>query len=483
MRIFNIFLFCLFTFSVTAQQPAASRSELEKKRQNILDAIRVTQEQLEITKKDKKATMGELRALQNKLAERQKLINNINQEIGAINANINYSEKEIYTLRQELNMLKIRYAQSIRYAYKNRSSYNMLAFLFSSKDFNEAIRRLRYLKKYRDYRKEQADQIRLTHSKIAQKLGVLNNVKSEKDKLLSVETEQKQVIQKETNEKDRVVQDLQGREKELIADIARNKKIAKQVDAAISKVIMREIELAKKKAEEEARRKAEEEERKRKLEEQQRLAAANSNSNISVMTGSGTRPAVPSAEKPATGTKPAAGESKPIAASSTPTRSAPSRTATATYINTLTPEVAALSNSFEMNRGKLPWPVDKGYISSKFGKHAHEVAKKVEIDNNGIDITTNPGTVARAVFSGTVSKVFFIPGANWIVTINHGAYFTVYSGLVNVTVKSDQQVSTKQALGTVGPNDDGVILMNFQIWKIVGRGPTKVDPEQWIASQ
>ena len=180
MRIWYIIAFLLVSLGALAQQPSGSRSELEKRRQNILEAIRETQEQLVITKKDKNATIGQLRALQNKLAERQKLINNINQEVAAINQNIQYSAKEIAQLRQNLDMLKIRYAQSIRYAYKNRSSYNMLAFLFSSDDFNEAIRRLKYLKKYRDYRKEQADQIRITHSSMEKKLGILNKEKSQR---------------------------------------------------------------------------------------------------------------------------------------------------------------------------------------------------------------------------------------------------------------------------------------------------------------
>lgn len=488
MRIYYILILCFLPFLALAQQPSSSRADLEKRRQNILEAIKITQDQLEATKNDKKATMYELQSLQSKLAQRQKLINNINEEIGAINQNIQYSAQEIETLRQELNMLKLRYAQSVRYAYKNRSSYNMLAFLFSSEDFNQAIRRLKYLKKYREYRKQQADDIRTTHQKIEHKLGMLNTAKSKKDLLLSAENQQKQVIEKETNEKDRVVKDLKGRERELIQDIERNKRTARQVDAAINKVIMREIELARKKAEEERRKREADEARKRK-EEADRLAAAKAaadarnNNNISVVTGSGVKPAIPRTNPPAnnpshSNTTPTTNNNRPVAEAPRP----PARPVNNSYVSNLTPEVAALSSEFEQNRGRLPWPVDKGYIAAHFGKHQHEVAKKVEVDNAGIDIITNQGTTARAVFNGSVSKVFYVEGANWIVLISHGAFFSVYSGLVNVQVKTGQQVSTKQAIGTVGQNDDGVVQINFQIWKVGGKGGlSKVDPEPWIA--
>lgn len=253
MRIFHIIAFCLLTVAVSAQQ-SPSRGDLEKRRQNIMEAIRATQEQLEITKKDKSATLSQLRALQAKLGERQRLINNINEEISHINNNIKSSSQEVSTLRSNLDVLKLKYAQSIRYAYKNRSSYNMLAFLFSSDDFNEAIRRLKYLKKYRDYRKEQAQQIRLTQSKIEQKIGVLNSERAQKDVLRSTEEQQKMVILKETNEKDQVVKELKGREKELAGVVAKNQKSLRQLEKTISNLIQREIELAKKREEEERRR-------------------------------------------------------------------------------------------------------------------------------------------------------------------------------------------------------------------------------------
>ena len=476
-----IFLFVAMwlPLCVHAQQP--TKAELEKRRQDIMEAIEQTQEQLEATKRDKNATMSQLRALQNKLAQRQRLIGNINEEIDNINRNIQSSSNEVHHLKDNLQLLKIRYAQSIRYAYKTRSSYDMLAFLFSASDFNEALRRAKYLKKYRDYRKEQAEKIRKTQSQIENKIDQLNNIRTQKDMLLTAEEQQKQVLVKEKDETNSVVKSLKGREKELMADIAKNKKAAKQLDKTISDLIRREIELARKKAEEEARRKAEEE-RRRKEEEAKR--AATYSGGVTVATGSGQKPAANgnTAGKPQqtnTGKSP---EKQAPAATQAPEKPRQASAEALSYKLSLTPEVAALSNSFENNRGRLPWPVEKGFVAESFGKHQHAVAEKVTIENNGLEIQTSVNAVARAVFDGTVTAVIYVPGMGQSVLINHGQYFTVYTRLGNVKVKKGDEVKIKQPLGNVILNDDDVPMIHFELWKVSSNNSSSpIDPATWIA--
>ena len=143
----------------------------------------------------------------------------------------------------------------------------------------------------------------------------------------------------------------------------------------------------------------------------------------------------------------------------------------------LTPEAAALSNSFETNKGKLPWPVEKGFISLGFGPYKHPIAEKVMLDNYGVNISTSRGAAVRAAFEGRVAKVFTMDGKQWNVLINHGRYNTLYMNLANVTVKADQQVSTKQNIGAAAVNEDGESIINFQIWVETH----KVDPANWIA--
>ncbi len=464
MRLFAILICILLSLPVFAQD-AQNSVELEKRRQSILASIRETEEQLANIKKDKNATLSQLQALQNKLRQRQRLINNINQEIAQINNNIQTSAGEVNRLRGNLETLKLRYAQSVRYAYRSRSSYDMLAFLFSANDFNDALRRIRYLKKYREYRKEQADRIRITQGEIVKKIDVLNKQKSEKDVLLSTEEQQKNVLQSETNETNSVVKELKGKEKQLMAQIDKERKAAKKLENTIREVIRREIEIARKKAEEEERKKREEEARKA-------YNAANANKG----------PGGATATKP--GSSGVVVKSEPPPTAIGPTRAEPAKpkAETPSYALSLTPEVAALSNNFELNRGKLPWPVEKGSLAEQFGMHPHALEEKVMMDNKGIEIHTSPNAAVRAVFDGEVTSVIYIAGMGQTVIVNHGKYFTVYARLANVRVKKGDKVKTKQPLGVATLNDDDVPMTHFELWKVsANNSSSAVDPMQWIA--
>ncbi|MCB0769065.1 MAG: peptidoglycan DD-metalloendopeptidase family protein [Flavobacteriales bacterium] len=158
----------------------------------------------------------------------------------------------------------------------------------------------------------------------------------------------------------------------------------------------------------------------------------------------------------------------------------PGSTATSGKLDlTLTPEAKELNADFEKNKGKLPWPVEKGVITSRFGKQAHPVLPGIVIENNGIDITTEKGAGVRALFRGEVSSVIIIPGAGKAVILTHGAYRTVYSNLREVSVAKGQKVDTKATLGTVLTDDNGSIA-HVEIWKITVDGLVKIDPGPWL---
>ncbi len=144
----------------------------------------------------------------------------------------------------------------------------------------------------------------------------------------------------------------------------------------------------------------------------------------------------------------------------------------------LTPEQKLIGDSFEQNRRRLPWPVERGVITEKFGVHPHPVLRNVTVNNNGVNIATSAGSKARAVFNGEVSRVFGITGGNMAVIIRHGQYLTVYSNLVDVTVKKGDKVSVRQNIGTVyaDPADGNKAILKFQIW----RESTKLNPEDWL---
>ncbi len=144
----------------------------------------------------------------------------------------------------------------------------------------------------------------------------------------------------------------------------------------------------------------------------------------------------------------------------------------------LTPEEKLLSDNFQGNKGKLPWPTERGVVTSRFGKHQHAVLKQVTVQNDGIDISTVQGAEARALFGGIVSKVVAFLGANNTVIIRHGNFLTVYQNLINVKVKPGEVVSVKQVLGTVFTEEEtNSTLLHIEIWKELN----KQNPEDWLS--
>ena len=140
----------------------------------------------------------------------------------------------------------------------------------------------------------------------------------------------------------------------------------------------------------------------------------------------------------------------------------------------LTPEAAAISTSFEGTRTKLLWPVASGFISTKFGEH--QIYKQVKLESSGVEIQTKENESVRAVFDGQVRRVFFMPGMNNVVMIQHGQYFTVYARLKDVKVEPMQKIKAREVLGTVYTSKEGISELHFEIWK----NNEKLDPEHWL---
>ncbi len=145
----------------------------------------------------------------------------------------------------------------------------------------------------------------------------------------------------------------------------------------------------------------------------------------------------------------------------------------------MTPEVAALSNSFAGNKGRLPWPVETGFITQRYGTYPHPTLKGITMENDGIDIRTQPNSNVRTVFDGTVTKITTMPGYGGTVIIKHGEYYTMYSKLKTISVKSGQKVSAKDVIGQVATGPEGEAEVHFQTWK----GLQVMDPSTWITSK
>ena len=314
---------------------------------------------------------------------------------------------EITNLEHKMSQLKEEYANMIRFAQRNRGSYQRMMFVFASSDFNQAYKRLKYLQQYSENRKKQAALIDSTQNQLVSKKQVLEVQKVEKISLRNSELKQKQSLEEDKKEQDRVLANLQDREKKLKKQLAEKQKAKKKLDRAIDDLIRKEIASAKKKA-----------------------------------TASG------------------------------------KKNVTSANVFSLTPEAQKLSSNFVGNKGKLPWPVEKGNISSSFGEHPHPELRGIVVKNNGVDIRSSANSQARSVFDGEVSGVITIPGANSAVIIRHGEYLSVYSNLESVFVKKGDKVTTRQKIGNVYTDtEEGLTELHLEIWK----GTVKLDPAGWLA--
>ncbi len=461
------------------QQPAQSREDLERRKKELQHEIDEANAQLQETKKSTKESLGQLRALRDKITLRSKLINSINDEINFINGDINTANRDVNTLRKDLDTLKAQYAQLVVYAYKNRSAYDMMNFVFSASSFNDAVKRFQYLKQYREYRRRQADNIVSTQTLLNKKIQHLESQRVKRGDALKTEEDQRATLEADKKEKDEVLNKLKGREKELVQDINQRKKDAQKVQIAIRNVIRREIEEARRKAmEEEAARKKAAEEKKRRDDEARKAAAAAAAEKARAAAAEKANNATNNTPTPAPVEKPAEKPAerpveKPVEKPATP---APAPTRSENVLEA-TPEALALSESFEANRGKLPWPVDAGNIIEHFGIHQHAVMEHITVPTDGIVIATTKGGPVKSIFEGEVKSVVVMPGMGYMIIIRHGQYFTTYVRLQTTRVKKGDMVKTGQVIGTASVNEiENTGEVELQIWK----GITKQNPEQWI---
>lgn len=455
MRLSFLVLFLFLTTAFIQAQPGTDKSQLEKERQEIQKELKEIQTLYESVKGQTKKTLSQLNVLNRKISLQERYINSISREIRSIDDDIYLSELEIYRLNRQLDTLKVQYARSVAYAYKNRSNYDYVNFIFSASSFNDAVKRISYLKSYRDYREKQVGTIYKTQELILQRRKQQLVRKEQKNVALETQTKQVQELAVQKKEKNAVVAQLKSKEKELSRQIAEKKKKDRDLQNAVLAIVRREIELAKKEAEE--RRKKEDEER-------------NRTNATPVTTTTTAKTTAPGTTKPAVNTPAPTSEELAAAAKRTdPTRRPDS------YLD-LNAKDIALNSSFEANRYKLPWPVDNGIVLLKFGDNKIENTY-LTIDNPGITIATpSAGSNVKAVFEGEVRGVYNL-GDGMAVTIRHGKYFTTYSNLSSVTVAKGAMVKTGQLIGKTGKDDEG---NGGQIDFIMTMETKKIDPQGWL---
>ncbi len=433
-RCILFFLLVLLTvLHVTAQ---TGKADLERQRAAIQREIDDVKKSLNETKKNKKETLGQLSLIQKRLRLRLAEISNINEQINFIQGDINLSNRDISKLKKELDTLKIQYEKSVLYAYKNRNNYDFLNFIFSASNFNDALKRVAYLRSYRNYREQQAENIKNTQDLLQQKIAGLNQNREKKSVVLIEQNKQKQVLEVEKKEKDAVVSKLKSRERELMNEMAAKRKQDQKLSVAINAAIRR--------AREEAARES--------------AAAAAKKKQAEDAAGT--------SSKGAAATKISAAE--PVA------KNEKKVTKTASVFDA-DPEARALSEDFEKNRGSLPWPVESGRISMHFSRQKVE-GLNIDYDNPGITIETQAGKSVKAIFDGEIAAVFSVGPVQGVI-IKHGKYFSTYSNLESASVSKGQQVKRGQVIGRVAEKEDGQGDLEFLI---SNERNQNFNPESWL---
>jgi septal ring factor EnvC (AmiA/AmiB activator) len=434
-RFVFLVLFIMTVVSASAQQ---SREELQKKEQELKKELSDLNRQLSETQKNKKLSLNELALIKRKVAMREELVKGINNQINDLDNTIYLNEMDIYRLRKELDTLRLKYAKSIVFAYKNRGSYEYLNFLFSARSFNDAIKRMTYLKSYRQNRETQAIAIAQSRAMLTQKVDVLNTNKKERVVTLTAQSQQLKVLQEDKKAQDKVVAQLKGQESAIAKQIKDKEKQRVRMQQAVMAIIKREIDEAARK-EKIAKQKAIDDAKKN-------AAAATAKNNTAVNSAKNNEPIVL--------TKSGSRPYSPFES---------------------TEEGRETSMHFEQNKGRLPWPVDRGNVFIEFGVSTVPGTKLTQ-KSDGIHIALPEGSVVKSIADGEVSYVGEVNG-DQVVMVRHGKYFTVYQQLSSASVSVGKVVKAGSAIGRSGKSIDGEGSIIFTINNERG---VPLNPDQWL---
>ena len=396
----KLFINILLVFLSCSTLIAQDRSDLQKRKQKLLEEIEFSNEVLQQTQKDKNLSYNQLKTLEQKISIRSQLIRTIQKEVESIKEEITLTETQNESLQIELDSLKMEYAKLIKQAYNSSRYFNRLLFLFSSSDFQQAYKRAAYIRQIAQHRKAQAQTIEQKQVNLEASILVLRKQYSIKQHLIENKRLENEMLNQEQAQQSASLAALSEKEKELKKVLDQKRKKRKKIQKEIERIIAEELRKA---------------------------------NNTGIVNNFAS-----------------------------------------------TPEAIALSNNFTANKGRLPWPVAKGLVISKFGKQKHPILAGVTIENNGVEIATEQHSPCRSVFDGKVSSVLVMPNGTKVVMVRHGEYISVYSNLSEVYVEKGEHINTKDQLGLVFTSiQERSTIIDFQLWK----GAQKLNPQSWLMSK
>ncbi|QBN19334.1 peptidase M23 [Flavobacterium nackdongense] len=426
----SLILICM-TSAIWSQE--TQQEKLEKRKAQIQQEIRDNEKLLQSVKKKEKSAVSVVIVQANKIKLKEKLINTTERQAKLLSNDIYINQLQINKLNRELADLKEDYAEMIVKSYKSRSEQSRAMFILSSNSFLQAYKRAQYMKQYTNFRKMQGDEIKSKSNQLVEHNEKMGVQKSAKQKLIEENEKERLSLLKAKQEQQKVVNSIKKDKNKIAAEIKKRQAEARAIDRQIDRIVREAIAEANRKAA---------------LERAMEKAKAEAK-------GGESKEEIKTRARAIVSAAPAAMSSKII----------------------LTAEAKILSDNFKANRGKLPWPVEKGFVSLPYGDQPHPQFPSLRVHNSGVEITTDQGATARAVFGGEVTSVMVLSPVNKAVMIQHGDYFTVYQNLSAVNVSKGDKVSIKQGIGKVRTNGEtGRTVLKFTI----SQNTTYNNPATWL---
>ncbi|MBD5269272.1 MAG: peptidoglycan DD-metalloendopeptidase family protein [Bacteroides sp.] len=480
-----------------------SSADVKRQQEATQREISETKKQIQLNDASIKKGVDELGRLQGDISDSKEKVKVAATEVAGLNNRISGLEKQVADEEAQLEKLRTEYLKAIKKMRAAGKSNSTLAFIFSSGTFNQAMRRMRYLKQFSEWKDRQSAEIAGKVEHLKNQRATLSKTLSAKDAALRQQQAAQTELEKQYSRQDAIVVELRANGQALNAHLSKKQAEANALRSRISSLIAAE-EQQRRAREEQARRDAEAAEARKRQEAEARAAreeqarrdaeaaeaarqaeakAQETAKKESKQTASKKQEAAPQKSVPvqkvesskSTGDYASARQRKPRSEKPAPAKT-PSKASTPAKAQ---PAAAADAGSFEKMRGSLPRPVSGAFrITSPFGRHSLPELPDVVYDNPGIDAQTSAGASAQAVYGGKVSGVYVIPGFSTVVIVNHGNYYTVYGNIASPAVKVGDSVKQGQNLGklAVDEDDSSHSAIHFEVW----RNRDKLNPSEWI---
>ena len=444
--VISLFLFFVVQFGFSQ----TNSKSLKKEQQQLESKISNTKKLLKQVKSNQQNSLNAIRLIDNQIKSREDLVRIYDIQVRAAEIEIIEKKQRINRLKERISNLKTQFRSMMLYSYKHRGNHRNIMFILSSQNYNEAYKRNSYLKKLAEIQKKQVAIIKQNQKVIYSDIQTINNNKQEKLSIIEEKKTEKKLIEIDRGVKQQTFNKFKQEEKNLFTQLEVAERKKQNLKQEIAKAIKLEILVEQKKQEEIAKK---ERAKKEKAEKEKIEKLANEEKTIG------------NAE-----TKKEKLESKSIENTENKIVS--------TY--TEPKESIALGKNFQLSKGLLPWPVNSGSITEKYGKNPHPTLNGVITNNNGIDITCSIGSNVRAVFGGEVSSIFSIQGAGKVIIVKHGNYRSVYSNIKDTYVKIGAKVATKQNIGSL-IQEGNLSICHFEIHQVINGVTQSLNPSLWIS--